>query len=93
MFKLIAKNECDVIVTTDHGTIKVDEPSKIVGDKNTTTNLRFKQGRNLDFKSKDVLEIKNLDNAVTIGYNYNQMLIYYDLFSYVLNINHFYECS
>jgi hypothetical protein len=63
MFKLIAKNGCDVVITTDHGTIKVDEPSKIVGDKNTTTNLRFKQGRNLDFKAKDVLVIKNPKDA------------------------------
>ena len=42
-----------VIITTDHGTIRVKKPIKIVGDKNTNTNLRFKVGKNLDFKKSD----------------------------------------
>lgn len=63
LFMLMAKHKCDVVVTTDHGTIKVDEPSKIVGDKNTTTNLRYKQGRNLNYESKDVFEVKNPDDV------------------------------
>ena len=46
IFKLIADNGCDVIITTDHGTVRVDEPSKVVGDRNTNTNLRYKQGKN-----------------------------------------------
>lgn len=63
LFMLMAKHKCDVVVTTDHGTIKVDEPSKIVGDKNTTTNLRYKQGRNLNYEAKDVFEVKNPDDV------------------------------
>lgn len=63
LFMLMAKNGCDVVITTDHGTIKVDEPSKIVGDKNTTTNLRYKQGKNLNYESKDVFEVKNPDEV------------------------------
>lgn len=46
-----------VFITTDHGTIRVHKPSKIVGDKSTTTNLRYKMGRNLNYERKDVLAI------------------------------------
>ncbi|MFP5470587.1 MAG: PglZ domain-containing protein, partial [Bacteroidia bacterium] len=44
LLKKMAEHKCDVALTTDHGTIKVDQPSKVIGDKNTTTNLRYKQG-------------------------------------------------
>lgn len=59
VFKKIAEKKCKVIVTTDHGTIHVKEPSKIVGDRNTNTNLRYKQGKNLNYEKKDVFEVKN----------------------------------
>jgi DNA-binding response OmpR family regulator len=48
-----------LIITTDHGTIRVTEPSRLVGDRNTNTNLRYKQGKNLSYEKKDVFEIKN----------------------------------
>ena len=63
IFKLIAENNCDVIITTDHGTIKVDDPSKVVGDRNTNSNLRYKQGKNLNYNEKDVLAIRNPEDA------------------------------
>jgi hypothetical protein len=46
-----------IIVTTDHGTIRVNKPLKVVGDKATTTNLRYKSGKNLNYNAKEVLEI------------------------------------
>lgn len=57
IFDKIAEMGCDVVVTTDHGTIRVKEPSKVVGDRETTTNLRYKQGRNLRYEARDVFEI------------------------------------
>jgi CheY-like chemotaxis protein len=51
--------EFQLIITTDHGTIRVNQPSKVVGDRETTTNLRYKVGRNLQYDRKDVLEIKD----------------------------------
>ena len=63
LFKLIADNNCEVIITTDHGTIKVNEPSKVVGDRNTNSNLRYKQGKNLNYNDKDVLAIRNPDEV------------------------------
>lgn len=44
-----------LVITTDHGTIRVKKPFKIIGDKNTNTNLRYKHGKNLGFEDKDVL--------------------------------------
>ena len=56
--KLSEKN-VKVFITTDHGTIRVHRPSKIIGDKQTTTNLRYKSGRNLNYDKKDVFEIRD----------------------------------
>jgi len=52
-----------VIITTDHGTIRVKSPSKVLGDKNTTTNLRYKMGKNIQFNTKDVFLIDNPEKA------------------------------
>jgi hypothetical protein len=53
-----------VIVTTDHGTIRVKRPFKIIGDRSTNTNLRYKQGKNLGYDGKDVFEIRKPENAM-----------------------------
>jgi DNA-binding response OmpR family regulator len=57
MFDKIAEMKCDVIITTDHGTIRVKDPSKVVGERETSTNLRYKQGRNLRYEARDVFDI------------------------------------
>lgn len=59
IFKKISEKKCKVVITTDHGTVHVKEPSKIIGDRNTNTNLRYKQGKNLNYEKKDVFEVKN----------------------------------
>ena len=51
-----------LILTTDHGTINVKNPSKVIGDRDTSLNLRYKTGRSLTYEDKDVL-------AVMIGQN------------------------
>lgn len=53
-----AERDVQVIITTDHGTIRVGQPSRVVGDRETTTNLRYKVGRNLQFDKRDVLAIR-----------------------------------
>lgn len=63
ILKQIAAKKCKLVITTDHGTIKVTEPSKVIGDKNVNTNLRYKQGKSLDYIKKDVLEIRNPADA------------------------------
>ncbi len=56
--RTMSERPMQLILTTDHGTIRVKRPSKIVGDRETTTNLRYKAGRNLRYEPKDVLAIK-----------------------------------
>ncbi len=92
LFKLIAKNNCDVIITTDHGTVKVDEPSKVIGDRNTNTNLRYKQGKNLTYEKKDVFEVRNPDEAFLPKQNVSSSFIFAKdskFFVYPNNYNHF----
>ncbi len=54
-----AERDIQLIVTTDHGTIRVNTPSRVVGDRETTTNLRYKVGRNLQYERKDVLDFRD----------------------------------
>lgn len=61
--KKIADKKVQLFITTDHGTIRVQTPSKVVGDKDTTTNLRYKLGKNLQYNEKDVLEVKNPEDV------------------------------
>ncbi len=53
----LAERDVQLFITTDHGTIRVQSPSKVIGDKDTTTNLRYKMGRNLRFEDKDVFTV------------------------------------
>jgi CheY-like chemotaxis protein len=55
----IADKNIQVLITTDHGTVRVKTPSKCVGDRQTTTNLRYKHGRNLQYEDKDVLAFRD----------------------------------
>ncbi|MBP5659429.1 MAG: PglZ domain-containing protein [Paludibacteraceae bacterium] len=56
-FRQVARLGYEVILTTDHGTIRVDEPVQIVADKNTNTNLRYKVGKSLSFQSRNIFEL------------------------------------
>ncbi len=55
----LAKKNVQLIITTDHGTTRVKSPSRVVGDKETTTNLRYKVGKNLQYERNHVLEIRD----------------------------------
>jgi hypothetical protein len=57
LFKSLAQLRCKIIITTDHGSIKVNNAIKLIGDKETTVNLRYKQGRNLNYNPKEVFEV------------------------------------
>lgn len=81
-----------LIITTDHGTIRVNTPSKVVGDRETTTNLRYKVGRNLNYDKKDVLEIRNPDKAGLPRPNVSSSFIFAKedkFFLYPNNYNHY----
>jgi len=59
----VSERDVQLIVTTDHGTIRVNQPSRVIGDRETTTNLRYKVGRNLQYERKDVLEVRRPEEA------------------------------
>ena len=54
----LASKDIKLFITTDHGTIRVSQPSKVLADRETTTNLRYKVGKNLNYNQKEVLEGK-----------------------------------
>ena len=62
-FRQLAQSDYKVIVTTDHGSIRCTEPVKIVGDRNTNTNLRYKLGKNLSYDAKNLFTIREPQKA------------------------------
>ncbi|MFC0079434.1 PglZ domain-containing protein [Flavobacterium procerum] len=81
-----------LILTTDHGTINVKNPSKVVGDKNTSLNLRYKTGRSLTYEQKDVYVVKEPKTLGLPAINMSSSFIFAknDFFlAYVNNYNHY----
>jgi len=81
-----------LIITTDHGTINVTQPSKVVGDKETSLNLRYKTGRSLTYAEKDVYSVKNPKEIHLPNINVSSSYIFAknDLFfAYPNNYNHY----
>ncbi len=61
--KKLASKKVRLIITTDHGTIRVKNPVKVIGDRNTNSNLRYKFGKNLNYDAKDVFLMKDPSSA------------------------------
>lgn len=81
-----------LIITTDHGTINVKNPSKVIGDKNTSLNLRYKTGRSLTYENKEVFAIENPKSVhlPTINMSSSYIFAKEDLFfAYPNNFNHY----
>ncbi len=81
-----------LILTTDHGTINVKHPSKVIGDKNTSLNLRYKTGRSLTYEEKEVYAVKDPKKIGLPSINMSSSFIFAksDMFlAYVNNFNHY----
>lgn len=81
-----------LILTTDHGTINCKNPSKVIGDKQTSLNLRYKTGRSLTYEDKDVYAVKDPKKIGLPAINMSSSFIFAknDLFlAYVNNYNHY----
>ena len=92
IFRRIAERGYKIVLTTDHGTIRVDNPVKVVGDKNTNTNLRYKLGKNLAYNSKQVYEIKQPARFGLPAPNVSTTYIFAapdDFFAYPNNYNYY----
>ena len=92
LFRRIARTGYKVIVTTDHGTIRVNSPVKVVGDRNTNTNLRYKLGKNLNYNPKEVYEIRNPEKVGLPSPNLSTKYIFAlgeSFFAYPNNYNYY----
>ena len=88
----ISRQDATVVITTDHGTINVNKPSKILADKDVNSNLRYKQGKNLNFNENDVLCINNPIDYFLPKQNVSSKYIFAKedmYFVYQNNYNHF----
>ena len=91
-FRQIAQTDYKVIVTTDHGSIRCTKPVKIVGDRNTNTNLRYKLGKNLSFSDKDLFVIREPQKAQLPSPNLSTSYVFATgdaFFAYPNNYNYY----
>lgn len=92
LFRYLADSKYTVVITTDHGSIQVDTPTKVIGDKNTNTNLRYKLGKALNYNSKEVFEIKEPAKAFLPAPNLSTSYIFAtgsNFFAYPNNYNYY----
>jgi hypothetical protein len=92
LFRRIAEKGYKIILTTDHGTIRVDAPIKVIGDKNINANLRYKVGKSLNYNPKQVYEIKDPARVGLPSPNLSSRYIFAqneDFFAYPNNYNYY----
>lgn len=90
--KKISDSGAKLVITTDHGTIRVSNPVKIVGERNTNSNLRYKVGRSLSYNEKEVFRVANPQDAFLPKGKMSSEFVFakeYDYFVYPNNYNHY----
>lgn len=91
-FRRLAQTDYKVIVTTDHGSIRCTQPVKIIGDRNTNTNLRYKLGKNLGYDDKNLFVIKEPQKAMLPSPNLSTSYVFAtgdSFFAYPNNYNYY----
>jgi len=92
LFRQLAQSNYTVVITTDHGSIRTDKPIKIIGDRNTNTNLRYKLGKNLNYNPKEVFVIKDPQQAFLPAPNLSTSYVFATgntFFAYPNNYNYY----
>lgn len=92
LIKELTEHDVTLVITTDHGTVRVQNPVKVVGDRQTTTNLRYKAGKNLNYNPKQVFEIVEPEKAGLPKSNISSKYIFAsgnDFLVYPNNYNHY----
>lgn len=92
LLKTLASFQVRIIFSTDHGSIRVQNPVRITGDKKTSPNLRYKMGRNLEYNPEDVFEIRNPEKAMLPKSNISSRYIFAqnkDFLIYQNNFNYY----
>ena len=91
-FRQLAQSDYRVVVTTDHGSIRCTQPVKIIGDRNTNTNLRYKLGKNLSFNDRDLFVIREPRKAQLPSPNLSTSYVFAtgdSFFAYPNNYNYY----
>jgi CheY-like chemotaxis protein len=92
LLKELSARKVKVVITSDHGSVRVENPVKVIGDRNTTTNLRYKQGKNINYNPKQVFEVRNPANIHLPQNNVSSTYIFAtggDFFAYPNNYNYY----
>jgi CheY-like chemotaxis protein len=92
ILRQLAEKKIPVMLSTDHGTINVVDPTKVVGDKSLNTNLRYKSGRGMSYQNKDVYAVKNPEDIKLPKQNINSEYLFAKeslFFAYPNNYNHY----
>ncbi|MCC7317312.1 MAG: PglZ domain-containing protein, partial [Bacteroidales bacterium] len=92
IIKFIAQKKCDMVITTDHGSVYVKDPVKILGDRTVNTNLRYKYGKSLKYNAKEVFEVKDPEDIFLPRVNVSTAYVFArgnDFFAYPNNYNHY----
>ncbi len=92
MLKFLADKKARIFITTDHGSIRIKNAIKIIGDKETNTNLRYKTGKNLNYTSKDVFTVNNPQDIYLPRLNVSSKYVFAcgdNFFAYPNNYNHY----
>lgn len=92
LIKALSAEKKKAIITTDHGSVRVSNAIKVVGDRTTTTNLRYKQGKSLGFNPKEVFEVKDPQSVRLPKFNISTSYIFAssaDFLAYPNNYNHY----
>ena len=88
----LASRDVTLVITTDHGSVRVNNPVKVIGDRSTSVNLRYKTGRNLNYNPKEVFEVKDPGQAHLPVKGISSSFIFglgKDFFAYPNNYNHY----
>ena len=92
LFKRLSQTNYKIIITTDHGSIRASKPIKIIGDRNTNTNLRYKLGKNLNYNAKEVFTIREPHKALLPAPNLSTTYVFATgdaFFAYPNNYNYY----
>ena len=92
LLKHLNQHDVKLVITTDHGAVRVTNPVKVIGDRKTSVNLRYKQGKNLNYNPKEVYEILKPDRIFLPSSNVSSCYIFTmnnDFMVYPNNYNHF----
>ena len=92
IFRFLQEKKINIILTTDHGSIRVTRPTKVVGDKNTNTNLRYKTGKNMAYEENELFVVKNPQDVFLPRTNITSSFIFAkedSFFAYPNNYNHY----